>query len=272
MLLDKYEMHLRTIKKSESTIANYILHVKGFLKIYPDIRKVTEADIDDYMSIMTAKGNMPRTIRQKIAALSSYMKFLVRRKIIDQNLCIGIELPKVEENTIIVPSIESVENIIYSDEGRDVIKLAIAIGSTGRRISEVVSIKVEDLIFTKNGVLISKTKTTGSKVCYLGEDISQMIQDYQTKYGITRGYLLRNRDGNPFTTDALRKATKKYGNNFHMYRHWAATKLLESGADLKTIQEQLLHKSIKTTAMYMHVDAERQNSALDKLFDRRGRK
>ncbi len=129
-----------------------------------------------------------------------------------------------------------IDQIIYLDELKKIKHKAILmlIYSAGLKVSEVVKLKIEDIDTERKLIHIKGAK------------------------------------GREIFTAAYKRAGRRKEVSAHSLRHSFATHLLESGTDLRYIQELLGHKSSKTTEIYTHVsnkDIGKIKSPLDNLFE-----
>ena len=142
--------------------------------------------------------------------------------------------------------------------------------STGIRVSELVNIKIKDIKIKENQINILG-KGNKERIVLFGEKAKEMIKIYLNAYkeffkgNILNEYLLINKKGKQLSTnkielivkDVLKKSALKLNISPHTLRHTFATHMLDSGADLKSVQELLGHENLKTTAIYTHVSNER---------------
>ena len=142
--------------------------------------------------------------------------------------------------------------------------------STGIRVSELVNIKIKDIKIKENQINILG-KGNKERIVLFGEKAKEIIKLYINAYkeefagNISNQYLLINKKGKQLTTnkielivkDVLRKSALKLNISPHTLRHTFATHMLDSGADLKSVQELLGHENLKTTAIYTHISNER---------------
>ena len=144
-----------------------------------------------------------------------------------------------------------------------IIEITKFILATGRRIQEVTHLKKKDIDFKLNIYKITKDKTAKSnpkpKHAPLSEEALSIIKPL-TDLCQDDEYVFQNDNGNQMKISILRQRFSKILNrleikdvNFKELRHSFATHLLNSGESLKTIQELLLHSSVKTTEIYAHV-------------------
>ncbi len=130
----------------------------------------------------------------------------------------------------------------------------------GLRVSEVVNLKITDIDSKRMAVLIEGGKGKKDRYVHLPASVLQSLRDYYLSYR-PKYWLFEGQYKGQYTTRsvqtmfkrAMRKARiyKKVG--IHGLRHSYATHLLESGADMRFIQELLGHQSIKTTQIYTQV-------------------
>lgn len=130
----------------------------------------------------------------------------------------------------------------------------------GLRVSEIVNIKITDIDSETMQVFIEKAKGKKDRYANLPESILQQLREYYKIYKPEK-YLFEGQYGGLYSTrsaqkvfkDALKKARVNKEIGIHGLRHSFATHLLESGTDVKFIQELLGHNDIKTTMRYIHV-------------------
>lgn len=130
----------------------------------------------------------------------------------------------------------------------------------GLRVSEIVNIKITDIDSETMQVFIEKAKGKKDRYANLPESILQQLREYYKIYKPEK-YLFEGQYGGLYSTrsaqqvfkDAMKKARINKEIGIHGLRHSFATHLLESGTDVKFIQELLGHNDIKTTMRYIHV-------------------
>ncbi len=135
--------------------------------------------------------------------------------------------------------------------------------ATGLRLSEVAHLKLTDLDRVRRLVHVRGGKGKKDRVVMLGEKLEATLDEYIQRYkpktyffeDADTGEPMQNRSIQQVYSDTVRFAgiTKRGG--IHSLRHSFATHLLESGTDIRHIQELLGHESIMTTMRYTHVTA-----------------
>ena len=156
--------------------------------------------------------------------------------------------------------------------------------ASGLRVSELISITLQDI--TKQRILKIVGKGSKPRMVPYSIKAQEVIGDYinNSRQEIIRknniefptNYLFINNKGEPLSARGveyiLAKIDEKAGTNLkihpHTLRHTFATHLLDKGADLRTIQELLGHKSLNTTQVYTHVSTQRMMDEYKKAFPR----
>ena len=148
---------------------------------------------------------------------------------------------------------------------------------TGLRISEMCNLRFED--DTKKGGVrgfLFRGKRDVQRFVPLSKPAAKALDDYYLRIGWKKasGWMFLGYGDTPITPAAVRKVTRsmredrpELGESLspHVLRHTHATLLLKKGADIRTVQALLGHKSINTTARYLHPDAEMLQGAVDRL-------
>ena len=268
---------------SSYTVLNYINDIndfRDFLKEndFGDIFSIEQIHTRYYKSYLNKKNYKSRSIARKMSSLRSFYKFLLAEKMVKVNLFAEVTSPKIERNLpkqVYPQEIEAIFNAIDKTTvigKRDNALLELLYG-TGIRVSELCSIKVSDLDFFNNSIIIMGK---GSKERYipLHDGIIEAIKEYLM---FSRNELLAKQKGN--MTDSLflnfkggalaprgvrvvldnmaEKASTSLKVSPHMFRHSFATHLLDNGADLRSVQELLGHVNLSTTQIYTHVSREK---------------
>ena len=133
--------------------------------------------------------------------------------------------------------------------------------SCGMRVGEVAHLKVSDIDFSRQMVHIRQGKGRKDRMVPLSQRLASQLGLYMDMYH-PYDYLFENQEGTgPISERTLQTIFntnyKAAGINkklsFHSLRHSYATHLLESGVDIRYIQELLGHAHSKTTEIYTHV-------------------
>jgi len=148
--------------------------------------------------------------------------------------------------------------------------------SGGLRVSEVVKLKVQDIDAKRNMIHIKGAKGRKDRYTILSKDALEELKRYWRKYkpdkwlfpGAKPDTHIATRTVEAILKAAVKEIKLKKKVSVHTLRHSFATHLLESGTDLRYIQELLGHKSSKTTEIYTHIstkDLSKIKSSLDSL-------
>lgn len=267
---------------SVQTINSYNDDLKLFFSSLNEIKfasHLNNDDINNFIISMANNKNDPKTIIRRISTVKSFYHFLQNENIlIDETF--KINLPKTKKNLPDVLSIEEVEllldapNINKIEGLRDKAMLELMYAS-GLRVSELLELKLKQINFDE-GLIRIKGKGSKERIIPFGEYALYYLNEYIDKFRSKREYkksqyLFISKKGDKLTRQFFWRQIKKYALKSgitcnvspHTLRHSFATHLLESGADLRLVQELLGHSNIATTEIYTHVSSKRILSAYD---------
>jgi integrase/recombinase XerD len=170
-------------------------------------------------------------------------------------------LPNVLSKEEVLKIIDSTENIKHKT-------LLALIYSAGLRISEALSMKPKDIDSVRMLIHVKNAKGKKDRYTLLSEKVLTLLREYYLVYK-PKEFLFEGQFGGMYSSrsaqiilkHAAKKALIKKTITLHTLRHSFATHLLESGTDLRYIQELLGHSSPKTTMIYTHVS----NNSLKKI-------
>ncbi len=299
-MIDELELFITFLKDernySHNTIEAYkkdILQFLQFLKKKKNTReittfkKITEQDIRSWLA-EELKTKKRTSVARKLASLRSFFKFLVREDLIKKNPTIFISNPKTPRALPTSLNIDETFSLIEAPKGDDFISIrdkAILelLYSTGVRVSELVGLNLDNVNFSPEMIKV-KGKGSKERIVPFGKKAKEALINYlkereiviRNKKRFNESALFINRGGKRLTRRTIARILYKYriiSGTFkpvtpHTLRHTMATHLLESGADLRAIQEILGHKSLVTTELYTHLDLRRLANVYDKAHPR----
>ncbi len=268
---------------SEYTVLNYINDINEFRKFLQEndlsgLFLIEQAYPRFYKSTLVKKGYSPKTIARKLSSLRTFYKFLLAEKMVKVNLFAELSSPKLDHSLpkqVYPKEIDAMFGCI--DNGtilgkRDTALLELLYG-TGIRVSELCSIKVADIDFYNQSIIVMG-KGSKERDIPLHEGIIMAIKNYLSfsrselmakQKGKVYEKLFLNFRGSELTVRGVRiilnslaeKASSGLKVSPHMFRHSFATHLLNNGADLRSVQELLGHVNLSTTQIYTHVSLEK---------------
>ncbi|GGA60781.1 site-specific tyrosine recombinase XerD [Ornithinibacillus halotolerans] len=237
--------------------------------------EITRTDIISFLYQLKDEGKSSATIARTISSIRQFHHFLLREDIVKHDATLHIETPKKERKLPDVLSLEEVDKLldIQGTTPLDIRNKAMLelMYATGLRVSELVSLKIDDLHLTM-GFVRCTGKGSKERIVPLGEVAEQALETYLKK---SRTILIKknkeerslfvNQHGRPLSRQGFWKILKKLTDEAniskditpHTLRHSFATHLLENGADLRAVQEMLGHSDISTTQIYTHVSKSR---------------
>jgi len=238
--------------------------------------RITRGDVEKYLLGLLDAGKTMRTRNVALAAIRFLLHATVQRDV-------TVEIPHGKEERRLVtvltgPEIERVLAATQSAKYRAIFMLAYG---AGLRIGEVCALHVQD-IDSQRGLIHVRTSKTGERYAPLGKRVLVALRDYYKAYRPPGPELFPGRGASGvLCRNAVRKVlvgvVRKAGIDKpvtpHTFRHTCATHLLDSGLDVRSVQVLLGHRSIESTAHYLHVSRQRLAalpSPLDLLGTARG--
>jgi integrase/recombinase XerD len=283
---DELKRYLQFIKLekslSENSVVSYKNDLRRYLKfIYDDLRikklsGVTLQHIEKYLEELSAMDLAVSSIARNISSVRSFHEFALVEGMTEANPAELVELPKKAKNLPEVLDAEEISAIIDTpDRETDVgIRNAAVLETlyaTGMRVSEMVNLELDNLIF-EIGFIRVVGKGNKERLVPVGEVAQSALEHYievvRPKYlsdknpQKAKNRVFLSQRSNPLSrmsiwnivNDAAERAGIEKNVYPHIFRHSFATHLLEGGADLRAVQEMLGHSSIITTEIYTHVD------------------
>ena len=259
--IEKFKQWLRSKRYSENTIGTYSEALKSFLVFYREkpIATITNEDIIVYNNEYILKHNLTASYQNQVVnAIKLFFRTVLETKInIEQ-----IHRPKNAKSLPNVLSKEEVFRIIDFTPNLKHKTLLALIYSSGLRISEALNIKAQDIDSDRMLIHIKNAKGKKDRYTLLSNKVLVLLREYYSIYK-PKEYLFEGQYGGQYSSRSaqivLQKAALKVGItkriSLHTLRHSFATHLLESGTDLRYIQDLLGHSSPKTTMIYTHVSS-----------------
>lgn len=276
---------------SKNTVESYRLDLKGFLGRLDRLKKsgprtknlFTREDIVNYMGILNDDGYSTASICRFISSIKAFSRFLIIEKIISEDPTETIRMPKQWERLPKAIGMDDIKKLLSFDiQSSSLINAQLFVRdsamfelmySSGLRVSEIVSLKVNDLNF-EGGFLRVMGKGLKERVVPMNRRAVDKIKMYMRELrpallkGRQSSHLFVTKRGVPMTRQRFWQALKKFGHiagglklSPHVIRHSFATHLLEGGADLRSVQKMLGHADISTTQIYTKVTGDRLRKA-----------
>jgi integrase/recombinase XerC len=239
-----------------------------------------------FLAFQHEQGLAASTVRQQLAALRSWCRFLCRRGRLLVNPTDGLRGPRLPER---LPHCLSAADVVHLLEapaattpGRRDLAILETLYSAGLRVSELTGLDVEDLNL-KGGLVKVRGKGRRERLGVLGRPARQALHDWLAVRPALAGArsktaLFLNARGGRLTARSVARLLARYvvragldpRTSPHTLRHSFATHLLDAGADLRSVQELLGHRNLQTTTIYTHVSAQRLHEVYRRAHPRAG--
>ena len=277
---------------SPNTVAAYRNDLTGFVEFLHERGvsswgEVSQASVGELLQDMDERGYSPATRSRKIAALRSFMKFLVDERVLDENPTTHVRTPRAGRPIPKVLSAGDVNSLLQTaasgtepEERRDYAMIELMYAA-GLRVSELVNLDVQH-VNLRSATVRTMGKGSKERVVPIYEIAVEAVQRYLAEVrpalsgALPTDALFINRRGQRMTRQGfwqrLRRCAAIAGINVHItphtLRHSFATHLLHGGASLRHVQELLGHASISTTQVYTHLTSEHVRREYDRAHPR----
>lgn len=255
---------------SKNTVDGYYRDLAAFFEyVKKTYKKIEKKDITNYIMYISKDKNS-KTVNRHIVSIRNYFKYLSRNGLISDNPCddiAGLKMPKTVPHVLNEDEINKLLDIKCENalDYRNKAMLELMY-SSGLRVSELLSLEVNDIDFEMNAVRCFG-KGSKERIVPLDDIATIALKNYINVY---RNTLLKNKSSNLLFLNAhgnslsrqgffkiLKEIALEKGINKelspHTIRHSFATHLINHGADLRSVQTLLGHENIKTTQIYTHI-------------------
>ena len=278
--IDNYFQYLLVERGlSRVSVEDYRSDLKRFLEYFPQKASTADLHSSDIYDFTVKEGEAeraPSTIARRISTLYNFFQFLAREGYVESP---GdrVDRPRQAKRLPGVLSPQEVEALLDApdpskpSEARDKAMLEVMYAS-GLRVSELCALKLKDVSFASKTIMVSRGKGAKSRVVPVSPFALEWLSHYvegarKRNPGKKSPYVFLNRDGEPVSRQYFFLSVKRYAARAgirnaesispHTLRHCFATHLLESGAELRAVQEMLGHAHLSTTQIYTHVSSRR---------------
>ncbi|GAA3592667.1 tyrosine-type recombinase/integrase [Flavivirga amylovorans] len=273
--------YLHAIKALEEALIlkNYSIHTKKtymhmfnmFLKfVHPKpLYKVDTSTITNYHIDLIQKRHRSASYQnQSINAIKFYLEIVMKHP----KSYYDLKRPKKVASLPKVLSLNEVAKILNTTHNIKHKAILSIIYGAGLRISECVHLKVADIDSAQMRIIVRQGKGKKDRYSLLSKKLLALLRSYYKVY-TPKQWLFEGPKGAPYSVSSIRKifyrSKHKAGvvkpATVHTLRHSFATHLLESGVNLRYIQQLLGHNSSKTTEIYTHVSTSHLNSITSPL-------
>ena len=285
LLINSIESFMLTLEKERNFSLHTIKAYKNDLNRFnyfldntlsrKKLAKINRNDIRKFLAEEYDNGYSSKTVARRLATIKSYFKYLVKTELIQENISIHINSPKVpkklpnfvDKNLIDTlmktPSLDTHIGI----RDRAVLELFY---STGMRLSELVNMNIGDFEINKKLIRVIGKGNKERMIPY-GRAAESAIKNYlkirnlSLKPSFANKPLFVNSSEKRISKRTIQRRMNNYiklvadGKRIgpHLLRHTFATHLLDNGADIRAVKDLLGHSSLSSTQIYTHVSIEK---------------
>jgi integrase/recombinase XerC len=265
----------RTVEAYSNDLFHYANYCANH-NIMPE--KASPYEVQKFIADLSAENMAGTSVNRHLSSIRGFYRWMARFKKRADNPCTAIKnvkvpqkLPSVlwENEMASFAALPETAGILWPERDK---ALILSMYSAGLRISEVVSLSMENMSSS-----FDEAKITGKggkqRYVFFSPEAKSAIMEYLPlrserlmKAGINgkKGSVFINRKGKPISVPGVRWIISRYaqqsgiGKNIHPHslRHSFATHLVNSGCDVRIVQEMLGHSSLSTTQRYTHVNME----------------
>ncbi len=275
LCLQQIEFFIRYLRLeknyAENTVSAYQGDLRKLMRFVKSRDIAQWSDVDEKMLnlfVMELRhANVSnRSIRRHLSSTRGFFSFLLSRGVLSKNCAKSISSPKLAHTLPKTLDFEDLSRMMQPksnrlEELRNVAMIEL-IYSCALRVSELVGLNINDLDFSEGFV---KVLGKGAKERFVpvGKGTISAVENYLIKRPECENSALfvnqrQMRIGVRSVQNIIKKRAQDVGIKVnvhpHMLRHAAATHFLQSSHDLRSVQEFLGHKSIKSTQVYTHLD------------------
>jgi integrase/recombinase XerC len=253
----------------------------------PDADDVTTLDLRGYISSLHTVGYSKTTVARRLASLRSFFRFGAREGWAKTNPAKPLRNPRKERTLPHFLSADELNRLLEAPSAKDPFgmrdrAMLETLYSAGLRVSELAGMNQGDIDFAA-GVVTIRGKGRKERLALIGGPATKALKAWLAVRHLSekepkgaRSPVFVNKFGRRLTTRSIARMLEKYLKQTgldkrttpHTLRHSFATHLLDHGADIRSVQELLGHKSLGTTQIYTHVSTAKMKAVYEKAHPR----
>jgi site-specific recombinase XerD len=252
------ESELRSRKYSPQTRRSYVYFNRLLCRtLQKPPEKMQPEDITHFLATVEKdKEYSASSLNLAISALKFFYREILKSKIITEQ-----PRPRQDKRLPIVLTKSEIKKMFTLEKNLKHRLLLMVVYASGLRVSEVVSLKRQDIDITRKSITVISGKGRKDRCTITSDTVIKTLAEYYSRYTINQWLFpganpethLTIRSAQHIFEQALKEAAIQKNASIHSLRHSFATHLLESGTDVRYIQELLGHTSIRTTERYTHI-------------------
>lgn len=271
---NEYENFMKLKAYSRQTKRLYTSHLARFISfVDKDLDKVDNNDVRRFILSLMEAGELSKSYADQAVSM---IKLLYKEVIPRKDIVLNIPRPQPDKKLPNVLSQNEIINILKATNNEKHKTILFLIYSAGLRVGELVRLRPEDIDSGRMLIKVRGGKGAKDRYTLLSQIALDQLRKYYKLYKPETWLFESTKPGDHITERTVQrvfencctKAKIRKEASVHTLRHSFATHLLESGVDLRYIQELLGHASTKTTEIYTHVSQKNISeilSPLDKL-------
>jgi integrase/recombinase XerC len=231
-----------------------------------DARGIDARGVRAYLAALHTRGLDPVSVARKLASIRSWFRFLRRRGVLTRNPAQAVRAPRLPRKLVSFLPIDETVALMETRHPRSTARDAAIVEllyASGLRVSELVGLDLRDIDFAEMTVRVLG-KGRKERIVPFGAAAGRALREYLDARGPAAGAVFLNRRGGRLTVRSVHTIVRRQARaagivrrvSPHTLRHTFATHLLDSGADLRMIQELLGHGRLSTTQRYTHVGSD----------------
>lgn len=279
--IERFEIFLRSERgASKHTIRNYLSDLHQWEAHFHAqcTQGLDGVTADHIRSFLASRAQAdPATLQRKLSALRTFLEFLQREKLLDNDVAAQVPSPKLRRKLPAILNEEQAATMLATPAGvpanpRDAALFELLYGC-GLRASEAAALNWQDISWSDKTLRVRSGKGAKERLIPLLPSVIMALKTLRETLPVAAGPVLKNATvGTRLSTRSIQtivvNRAKLLGFSQHAtphtLRHSFATHLLSNGANLRVIQELLGHASLSTTQRYTHLD----QKALSEEYDR----
>jgi integrase/recombinase XerC len=278
------DLTIKSYREDLDVLQEYFADSTGKL---PAPSAVSTTELRGYVSALTEAGYAKTSIARRLASLRSFFRFCQREGLVDGNPAKPLRNPRRTRTLPHFLSSDELDQLLTAPPGHDPMGLRDramleTMYSAGLRVSELVGMNDGDLDFDE-GLVRIRGKGRRERLAPIGSHAARAITIWQGHRKLAsnapkglQAPVFTNKFGRRLTTRSVGRMLEKYlritgldqRTTPHTLRHSFATHLLDHGADIRSVQELLGHKSLSTTQIYTHVSTAGLRAAYERAHPR----